>query len=291
MLFRIHKKTVDHLSARISATVIAISLLLLALLGWSDYLTGDYSLIIFYLVPVSLVAWFVSMPAGMFFCILAVFTRFIADEYSSSFALNNAPLHYWNLFVEFLFLTIMSLLFSALRRNLDSEKTRASTDPLTGVLNRRAFFDIAEYELNRSQRYEHAITMAYIDLDNFKEINDRLGHSVGDKLLKMVTETIASHIRSTDIISRFGGDEFVILLPETPGDAAATFLTKIHNQLDQAMSAEKWPVGFSIGAVTYPSPPASVDEIVKKADMLMYEVKRSGKNRLLHIVATEATNG
>jgi diguanylate cyclase (GGDEF)-like protein len=291
MFLRIHKKTIDVFSSRSPAIVLTISLLLLALLGWLDYLSGDYSLIVFYLVPVSLVAWFVNWPSGVLFCFLAFVARFTADEFSSSFSFSNATLHYWNLIVEFLFLLIMSLLFSALRKNLDAEKTRASTDPLTGSLNRRAFFDIAEYELNRSRRYDHPLTMAYIDLDNFKEINDRLGHAVGDRLLITVTETISSHIRSTDILSRFGGDEFVILLPETQGNAAVTFLAKIHDQLNQAMSAQKWPISFSIGAVTYPKAPPTVEEIIRKADMLMYEVKRSGKNRLLHLQATEETNG
>ena len=291
MLFRIHKKTVDLFSSRSSITVIFISLMLLAMLGWIDYLTGDYSMIVFYLIPVSLVAWFVTWYSGLFFCLLALMTRFIADEVSSSFSLNNAKLHYWNLFIEFLFLLIMCLLFSALRKNLDSEKTRASTDSLTGALNRRAFFDIAEYELNRSQRYKHATTIAYIDLDNFKGINDRLGHTIGDNLLVTVTKTITSNIRSSDILSRFGGDEFVILLPETKTEAAAAFLGKIQNQLNQAMAAKNWPVSFSIGAITYLKAPPGVEEVIKKADMLMYEVKRSVKNWLLHIEATETANG
>jgi len=291
MLFRIHNKTVDLFSSRSSVTVISVSLFLLALLGWIDYLTGDYSLIIFYLIPVSLVAWFVSRPGGMLFCLLAVATRFTVNEAPTHFALQNAAPHYWNECIQLLFLPHMSPLFSALRKNLDSEKTLASSDPLTGVLNRRAFFDIAEYELNRSRRYQHATTIAYIDLDNFKGINDDLGHTVGDNLLVTVTKTIVSNIRSTDILARFGGDEFVILLPETPAEAAATLLGKIHHQLDQAMSARNWPVSFSIGAITYPKSPPGVEEVIKKADMLMYEVKRSGKNRLLHIEATEAANG
>jgi len=291
MLFRIHKKTVELFSPRSSVTVISISLTLLALLGGIDYLTGDYSLIVFYLIPVSLVAWFVNRYSGMIFCFLALATRFIVNEAHTSFAFQGSSLHYWNECIELLFLLIMSLLFSALRKNLDSEKTLACSDPLTGALNRRAFFDIAEYELNRSQRYEHAITIAYIDLDNFKGINDRLGHTAGDNLLIAVTKTIAANIRSTDILSRVGGDEFVILLPETPADAAAAFLEKIHYQLNQAMSAKNWPVTFSIGAVTYPKAPSDVEAVIKKADMLMYEVKRSGKNRLLHIEATEEANG
>ncbi|MBL0224012.1 MAG: GGDEF domain-containing protein [Geobacteraceae bacterium] len=291
MFLRIHNKTVDLFSSRSSVTVIFISLTLLALLGGLDYLTGDYSLIVFYLIPVSLAAWFVSRSCGILFCLLALMTRFTVNEATTSFSARSTSLHYWNECIELLFLLIMSLLFSALRKNLDSEKTLANSDPLTGALNRRAFFDITEYELNRSHRYEHATTIAYIDLDNFKGINDRLGHAVGDKLLITVTKTITSNIRSTDILSRFGGDEFVILLPETPADAAAAFLEKIQNQLNQAMAASNWPVSFSIGAVTYPTAPPGVDEVIRKADMLMYEVKRSGKNRLLHIEATEENNG
>jgi len=291
MFFRIHNLTVDLFSSRSPLTVISVSLTLLALLGGLDYLTGDYSLIVFYLVPVSLTAWFVSRSCGMFFCLLALIVRFAINEAPTSFSLQSASLHYWNEGIEFLFLLIMSLLFSALRKNLDSERTLASSDPLTGALNRRAFFDIAEYELNRSRRYEHATTIAYIDLDNFKGINDHFGHTVGDNLLKAVTKTIASNIRSIDRLSRFGGDEFVILLPETPTDAAEAFLEKIQVQLNQAMSARNWPVTFSIGAVTYPKAPPGVEELIKKADMLMYDVKRSGKNRLLHIEATEEANG
>jgi diguanylate cyclase (GGDEF)-like protein len=291
MLFRLHNKTVDIFSSRSSATVISICLFLLVLIGWIDYLTGDYSLIVFYLVPVSLVAWFVSRLGGILFCLLALTIRFWVNEAASSFAFQKTSLYYWNECVELLFLVIMSLLFSALRKFLDSEKALANIDPLTGALNRRAFFEIAEHELNRSHRYDHAITIAYIDLDNFKGINDLLGHTVGDNLLITVTKTISSNSRSTDILSRFGGDEFVILLPETTTVAAAAFLGKMQNQLNKEMAAKNWSVSFSIGAITYPKPPTSVEEVIKKADMLMYEVKRSGKNRLLHIEASEATNG
>jgi diguanylate cyclase (GGDEF)-like protein len=291
MFLQIHKKIVDIFSSRSPASVFGVSLILLVLLGSLDHATGDYSLIVFYLIPVSLVAWFVSRTSGVLFCLLAFITRFLADLTPGSFLFNNSELHYWNISVEFLFLLIMSLLFSALRRNLDSEKGKASTDPLTGALNRRSFFEIAEYEINWWRRYSQPFTIAYIDLDNFKEINDHLGHHTGDELLVAVVTTIMGSIRSTDILARFGGDEFVLLLPDTGSDAALTFLTKIHDHLQQTMTSNKWPVGFSIGAVTYLKTPATVDEAICQADTLMYEVKRSGKNRLLHIEATEATNG
>jgi diguanylate cyclase (GGDEF)-like protein len=264
---------------------------MLTLLGWLDFATGDYSLIVFYVIPVSLMAWFVTRTSGVLFCFLALATRFVADISPNTFLPIRTELHYWNIFIEFLFLLIMSLLFSALRKTLDSEKSRASTDPLTGALNRRSFFGLAEYELNRSRRYNQPLTLAYIDLDNFKDVNDQNGHHVGDELLIAVVTTLAGNIRSTDILSRFGGDEFVLLLPETRSEAALPFLTKIHDHLKQTMLSNNWSVTFSIGAVTYLNAPENVDEVICRADVLMYEVKRSGKNKLLHIEVTEADNG
>jgi diguanylate cyclase (GGDEF)-like protein len=291
MFSQLHKLIVKTFSHRSPVAVFTISLVLLTLLGWIDRVTGDYSMIVFYVIPVSLMAWFVTRTSGVLFCLLALVTRFIADNSPASFSFNNTELHYWNIFIEFLFLLIMSLLFSALRQNLESEKTRANTDPLTGVLNRRSFFELTEYEINWWRRYSQPFTLAYIDLDNFKDINDHLGHHIGDDVLISVASAITVNIRSTDIIARFGGDEFVLLLPETGIDAAQKFLTKIHEHLQQAMASNNWPITFSIGAVTYLNTPANMDEVICRADMLMYDVKRSGKNRLLHIEATEENNG
>ena len=291
MFLRIHKTIVDIFSDRSPSSVITTSLLLLILVGLLDYVSGDYSLIVFYLIPVSFVAWFVSRTGGVLFCLLALVTRLFVDMANSPLSIHASKLHYWNIFVEFLFLLIMSLLFSALYRTLDTEKTLARTDPLTGALNRRSFFELAEYELKRSKRYDHPYTLAYIDLDYFKDINDRLGHHIGDELLMSVVTTITTNIRSTDILSRLGGDEFVLLLPETGSEAALAFLSKIQEHLRQAMTANIWPVTFSIGAVTHLHAPASVDEVIGQADKLMYEVKHSGRDNLLHIAVTESTDG
>ena len=291
MFLKIHSAIIDIFSSRSPATVFAICFAILCLLGWADYITGDYSLIIFYLIPVSLMAWFVSRTSGLLFCLLTLVTRFITNETAAGNILSNSPIHYWNEFIEFLFMMVMSLLFSFLRNALDSEKSRAGTDPLTGASNRRSFFGIAEHELNRARRYASPLSIAYLDLDGFKHINDQCGHHTGDELLCAVVSTITGNIRSTDILARFGGDEFVLLLPDTRSEAAVTLLTKIHAHLQQTMAAHGWPVTFSIGAVSYLTAPATVDEAVCKADMLMYDVKHSGKNRLLHCEATEATHG
>jgi diguanylate cyclase (GGDEF)-like protein len=291
MITRLHRK-IDGILSELSPPVISTaSFMLLLLLGWIDVVTGDYSLIVFYLIPVSITAWFVSKRCGILFCLLAIVVRIAADGGFATLQFAHSALHYWNELIEFLFLLIMSLLFSALKTNLDNEKELASRDPLTDTLNRRSFFDLAEYELNRSRRYELPFTVAYIDLDNFKDVNDRFGHKTGDDLLVAVVETIRSNIRTTDILSRFGGDEFVILLPKTEGAAAHAFLDKLHEHLNRATADKNWPVSFSIGAVTYLQPPVTVDEVIHAADDLMYRVKHSGKNRLLHQEIREGSNG
>ena len=257
----------------------AVSLLFI---GWLDVITGDYSLIVFYLIPVSLAAWFVSKRSGLLFCLLAIVVRIISDEMTRSSLSSHSMLHYWNVLIELLFLIIMSLLFSALKNNYENERELARRDPLTDTLNRRSFFDLAEHEISRSQRYNLPLTVAYIDLDNFKEVNDHLGHHVGDELLIAVVSTIRSHTRGSDVLARFGGDEFVILLPDTPGDAALKFMNKLHGNLDQAMALKSWMVTFSIGAATFYKVPSTVDEVIRQADELMYTVKHGGKDRLLH---------
>ena len=195
-----------------------------AAVGWLDIVTGDYSLIIFYQIPVSIAVWFVSKYFGILFCFLAVAVRIVVEESSTAFYFSHSTLHYWNELIEFLFLLIMSVLFSALKTNLENEKTLSSHDPLTGALNCRSFFDLAEYEVHRSHRYDLPLTVAYIDLDRFKEINDNMGHKTGDEVLVTVVSTIKANIRNTDILARFGGDEFVILLPATSGIASPNIL-------------------------------------------------------------------
>ena len=291
MVKRLHQKTVQTFSSRNPAVTMLFCFVFLLFLGWLDIITGDYSLIVFYLIPVSLAAWFSGKWSGLLFCLMALIVRVIIDAGSSPSFVSNSALHYWNQLIDFIFLLIMSLLFSALKKNLENEKELARRDPLTDTLNRRSFFDLAQHEINRSHRYDLPLTVAYIDLDNFKDVNDRLGHHAGDDLLITVVATIRSHIRGSDVLARFGGDEFVILLPDTPGDAALTFLKKLHEHLDLAMARNGWPVSFSIGAATYPLVPDTVDEVISHADELMYSVKHGGKNRLLHKEILEVTHG
>jgi diguanylate cyclase (GGDEF)-like protein len=281
LLLRLHRKIVKTFSPLAPAIILLYCTLFLLLLGWLDLFTGVYSQFVFYLIPVSFAAWFVSERSGILFCLLSAAIHSVANEWPHSFQFTYSLLQYWNKLVELIFLIAMSLLFSALRENLDNEKKLARHDPLTDTLNRRSFYDLAEHEINRAQRYELPLTVAYLDLDNFKTINDNFGHQSGDELLIAVVEAIRSNIRSSDVLARFGGDEFVILLSDTSGESAVKFLNKVRDHLNEMVALRGWPVSFSIGVVTYAYPP-NIDEVVRYADELMYTVKRSGKNRLLH---------
>jgi diguanylate cyclase (GGDEF)-like protein len=159
-------------------------------------------------------------------------------------------------------------------------------DTLTGAMNRSAFYDIATLEIARMERYMHPFTVAYIDIDNFKMINYRCGHKTGDQLLCTMADTIKRNLRKVDLVSRFGGDEFTILLPETGAEAAQVVLSRIRNVLLNIMEKNEWPVTFTFGTVTFLKAPASVEVMMKKVGSVMYSGKDSGMNTIEHEVVS-----
>lgn len=169
----------------------------------------------------------------------------------------------------------------------EREKELARIDPLTGVANRRAFYEFAAVEKSRGDRYGRPLTVAYLDVDNLKVVNEKLGPPIGDAVLLAVAITIHSNLRDTDVVARLGGDEFAILLPETGAEAAETVVQKLRTLLLEAMKKNDWPVTFSIGVVTYNKPPESPEEMVRKADDLMYVVKASGKDAIKQEVSPQ----
>lgn len=248
------------------------------LLGLVDYFTGyEVSFSLFYLLPIAAASWFIGRAAGVLISILSAVSWIAADT------LNGHPyssylIPIWNSFIRLGFFIIITLLISRLRIYLRHEKRLARTDPMTGAANSRHFYELAELELARSNRSGLPLTVAYIDLDNFKFVNDHLGHSQGDDVLKAVSRAAQDNMRANDVFARLGGDEFAIMLPDTNQADARSAISKIHASLLERMHRGNWPVTFSIGAVIFAKMPASVDEMVHLADQLMYEVKSGGKN-------------
>ncbi|MDF2177342.1 sensor domain-containing diguanylate cyclase [Aliiglaciecola sp. CAU 1673] len=166
----------------------------------------------------------------------------------------------------------------ALTQALSREKLLARIDSLTGVGNRRAFHEAAKHEIERSERYQRPFTAVYMDVDNFKQVNDEFGHDCGDRLLQRVTSITQLCLRQTDFLARLGGDEFGILLPETNLEEARKVIDRIRQELLREMRQYDWQVTFSIGVLVCTSCPETVDEMLKRVDELMYGVKRSGKD-------------
>ncbi|MCX6556350.1 MAG: diguanylate cyclase [Candidatus Aminicenantes bacterium] len=254
--------------------------------GILDFLTGyELAFSLFYLIPVSIVAWYAGQRLGIVAAVLSAFVWLVADVLAGS--LYSSPFIYtWNTFIRFSFFVITVFLLANLRKALDSEKELARTDYLTGVVNSRFFYDLVQIENDRLQRHERPFTIAYIDLDNFKSLNDQFGHSVGDRVLHTVANSAKRSLRKTDVVARLGGDEFVLLLPETDEKSARVVLAKIHTCLLKEMRQSHWPITFSIGVLTCHAAPPTPDYLVRMADELMYTVKHEGKDAIRYSVYT-----
>ena len=270
--------------------LLAISCLLAAVfIGVIRFLTGpEYALSLFYLLPIALATWYAGRWIGVMVSLASAVSWLIADLSMLS-AFSSILIPYLNETFRLIVFLIITLILTKLKRALENHKALGRTDPLTAILNRRAFCDLAEMELNKARRYQKPLSVLYMDIDNFKKINDRLGHHIGDTLLCSAAKMIKSNIRAIDIIGRFGGDEFVILLAETGPGSVALIARKLRDKLLQLMQNKNWPVTFSIGAVTFESPPDSVEELIIAADGQMYNAKMNGKNRI-HYKVIEAND-
>jgi diguanylate cyclase (GGDEF)-like protein len=264
-----------------TSTCLVLGFGLIAAVGGLDYATGDdLSLSIFYLVPVSLLAWTAGRWAGVIGSLMGVCAWLLVDLLAGGRSSN--PLHiFWRGITSAGLFITSAFLFSALRRSSEHEKALARVDHLTGAANTRSLLETLRSEVERSRRYMRPFTLAYIDLDNFKAINDTFGHSTGDLLLQTVVTVISAHARRTDVVARLGGDEFAILLPEADETAARTAITKTRESLVHEMDRRGWPVTVSIGVLTCVDTNLGSEELLQQVDDLMYAAKIKGKNSII----------
>ncbi|HVP19312.1 MAG TPA: GGDEF domain-containing protein [Spirochaetia bacterium] len=273
-------KLIRDLTEWHTSSALAVGVSLIVVIGALDFVTGyELSLSFFYLIPVSLISWTSGKWWGMAAALLSAVVWTTADRlagqtYSTLFYI------FWHAAARAAVLCSIALLFAALRRSVDHEKSLARIDHLTGAANVRSFLETLRSEIERSRRYKRPFTLAYVDLDNFKVVNDSFGHAAGDLLLQTVVSVIRSQVRSTDVVARLGGDEFGLLLPEADQQAAVTVITKMRESLLLEMGRRGWPVTVSIGALTSLDTGLGVDELLKEVDDLMYASKVKGKNAI-----------
>ncbi len=257
-------------------------LVLVILVATCDYATGtEISFSLFYLLPVMLTTWAAGLQVGMI-TVLVCTTVWLLVDLVGGHAYAHELIPYWNALVRGGFFTIVCLMLWRLRMAVGRERELARTDALTGAWNKRFFGEFLELENRRIARERRPFTLVYIDLDNFKQVNDRQGHGAGDAILRAVVDDLRRHLRRSDLVARIGGDEFALLLPETGREAARALLDKLHAALTAEMVARESPVRFSLGALVCVEPAPSAEALLGAADALMYRAKHGGKNRMVH---------
>jgi diguanylate cyclase (GGDEF)-like protein/PAS domain S-box-containing protein len=164
-----------------------------------------------------------------------------------------------------------------LKQVMAEREVLAMTDPLTDVANLRAFGDMAQVELERSRRYSHPLSLVFLDIDDFKRVNDEWGHTEGDRVLRSFASVLAGSVRTVDGVARLGGDEFVVMMPETGPDEALALAHRLLRAL-ASVEAGAGRIACSIGVATFIAAPDSVDRMIDEADRLLRAAKSAGKN-------------
>jgi diguanylate cyclase (GGDEF)-like protein len=275
-------------------TAIALAVVAgLAAVGLLDYVTGPWlSFALFYVAPVLGAAWWLGRGPALLAALTAGIAWFEAEAWGHRGEPTRTLL--WNSMSRLAMLIAMAAMVVRIRedrrrlkdvntrlsRLLDAEEKLARTDPLTGLPNRRAFLERLADELARARRGGHPVSIAYIDIDNFKRINDDKGHVQGDEFLKQMAEAIRETIRASDVAARLGGDEFAVLFTDAKRSAVEPLARRLLSRT-RALG-ERHPgldVGASVGMAWFEAAPDAPEQLLDRADGAMYEAKSAGKHR------------
>lgn len=265
----------------------------IALVGLLDYVKGPWlSFALFYLMPVLAAAWWLGRGPAL----LAGMTAGIAWFEAEAWGHRGEPTRdlLWNSMSRLVMLIAMAAMVVRIREDrrrlkdvnarlaelLSGAEKLARTDPLTGLPNRRAFLERLGEELARARRNQSPVCIAYLDVDNFKILNDQRGHVEGDEFLQHVAQAIKDTVRTTDLAARLGGDEFAVLFT----DAKRIAVDPLAHRLLARMRAlgERYPgldLGASVGMAWFESAPKGPEQLLQRADGAMYQAKSAGKHR------------
>lgn len=273
-----------NITSRAKMGITLAGIICAAVVGLFRYITGpELAFSIIYLFPILTVTWFAGRKPGMLIAFISAGSWLIADF----LIIKNFSSPYIPVINEFFRLIVFVLItysVSKLKTSLEKQAHLALTDDLTQIDNHRAFFQAAERELSRTSRKPRPLSVAYLDIDNFKNVNDTLGHKYGDRVLVLVASTLKQNMRAMDVVARIGGDEFVVMFPETDAVSARIVGDKLLTKLKDLGDQHNPSLTFSIGVVTFNTGLITVDEIIGAADTLMYSVKKESKNNVAYQV-------
>jgi diguanylate cyclase (GGDEF)-like protein len=252
-----------------------------------DHVTGAViSLSFLYIFAAAVAVWCLGERLGLVLSIVAILISAVLKHYDFVAITQQGRgiglgAEAWNTFARILSIVIVGIVVDGLRIALALERWRASHDGLTGALNKAAFQERAGVLVRRAREQDRALVLAYMDLDGFKGVNDRHGHSAGDRVLRAFAGAAAKQIRDADLFARVGGDEFVALMAVRSCEEGDQVAEMLHGRLTKILRETGFAVTCSMGALVSASEMIDLDDGgLELADTLMYEVKRSGKNAL-----------
>ncbi len=259
---------------------VTVATALTSVLGCADFMTSsEISFSIFYLIPITAAVILSGRQLGLIFSVICALVWITADIASGlDYHVWHIPV--WNTLVRFGYFTFHTVLLNQLLTTISMIQAASLQDPLTKAANWRYFEQYSRQLLQQAGRDNIKMTIAYIDVDNFKKINDSFGHGVGDEVLIQIAQTIQSQIRSQDMIARLGGDEFAVVLNNTDLATSQEILDRIRRATLQEMQAKNWDVTLSIGAMVFSVLPMTITPMLKMVDNLMYDVKKNGKDNI-----------
>ena len=260
--------------------VVSLGLATVAVLGLVDALASPYvGFAMFYALTIMGVTFHAGWVAGTIVAITAAGATltsallYAPEQVSAVAAL-------WNLGNEVAVFVVLVLIVHQIRSMFDNLADQSSRDLLTGALNTRGVLEAFERERSRAQRNASPLSLAFIDLDNMKRVNDELGHAEGDEMLRILATSVLSAIRELDVFGRVGGDEFALILPDTDEQAALKAIQRLRSVVNRRTHARSPYISVSVGVVTFRRDPPEAADALRAADALMYVAKRAGGNRV-----------
>jgi diguanylate cyclase (GGDEF)-like protein len=250
--------------------------------GWVDYVTGNelrvYPL---YFLPLTIGAWQRATTPTLGLSVTTTLT-WMAANWLSGMTFSRTWMWTFNAIAEFAAFAAFAVLIARLSMALAKERLLARTDSLTGLLNSRQFREEVAETLDRAQRSGEVFALVFLDLDNFKWVNDNLGHKAGDRMLFDVAAALQRATRRTDRVARLGGDEFAVLLPDTALEQARAQVQRLMAELHEDFAkTPAVPVTASVGVAVFTDANVTVDAILQRADILMYRAKHAGKDQAI----------
>ncbi|MFH0918968.1 MAG: GGDEF domain-containing protein [Fibrobacterota bacterium] len=274
------------LSSKHKTLFFIISLLLLSAVFFVDIklLPPDLILLLPYIIIISFATFFIGDAAGLLLSAISVVFWFLSKTgllatFTQSLIVNTV--------IKTIFITIQFMLVRYIKIIYSKIEELSIIDVLTELNNRRGFDFLARYELKQIARKGEYVSLASMDIDNFKKVNDTRGHAEGDRVLKALAAAIKTTTRNIDVSARLGGDEFCVLFPNADSTEMKNIISRMVDSFRRSSEAFTWNVSLSVGVFTTKAE-IELEALLKSGDRLMYKAKAGGKNRIEYDVDTSS---